>query len=240
MMQFICFDAYIPGNHEFNDGDSNLAGFVNAIVNDSPLCNTTKPLAANLVPGPDSSLKPLVDDGIIGKYLISEFDGEEVGVIGIAVRNKTLQASSPDPGTDFIDERETVITYVEELEGLGINKIILLTHTGYLLDQDYLSDIPGVDVIIGGDSHSLLGDPLELALIGEPNGPFPTIMQTSDSGTVCIYQVSRLRRGHFLQIGSLGTLTPSLLPSLHITGTRHFSSGTDLEMPTLSLTVMEM
>ena len=64
---------------------------------------------ANLVPGDESPLKPLVDNNTIAPCVIKEFDGEQVGIIGINVRNKTLTASSPDDGTDIRDERETAI-----------------------------------------------------------------------------------------------------------------------------------
>jgi 5'-nucleotidase/UDP-sugar diphosphatase len=158
------------------------------VVNESPLCNTTIPTCTNVVPGPDSKLKPFIDDNIIKKYIISEFDDEGVGVIGVNVRNKTLLASDPDEGTTLLDERETVMAAVKDLEDLGINKIVVLSHGGYPMDQYYLSDIPGVDVIIGGDTHTLLGDPEDLRFIGRPEGPYPTIMLSEAADKVCIYQ----------------------------------------------------
>jgi 5'-nucleotidase/UDP-sugar diphosphatase len=129
-----------------------------------------------------------IDNNIIKKYIISEFDDERVGVIGVNVRDKTLYESYPDEGTTLLDERETVMAAVKVLEDLGINKIVVLSHGGYPMDQYYLSDIPGVDVIIGGDTHTLLGDPEDLRFIGQPEGPYPTIMLSEAAGTVCIYQ----------------------------------------------------
>ena len=47
---------------------------------------------------------------------------------------------------------------VDELKQTGIDHIILLTHYGYQNELELATKIDGVDVIIGGDSHTLLGD----------------------------------------------------------------------------------
>lgn len=44
------------------------------------------------------------------------------------------------------------------LEEEGINKIILLTHIGYENDIELASMLSGADVIVGGHTHSVLGD----------------------------------------------------------------------------------
>lgn len=164
-----------------------MAGFVNEILYNSPVCNKTKPLMSNLIPGNDSPLKPLVDSGEIGKYQILNVEGgQQIGVIGVNVRNKTLTSSSPDDGTNILDEKESVMQYVAELEAMGVNKIVVLSHAGYGLDNTYLAPIEGVDVIIGGDSHTLLGGE-EVTIVGEPKGPFPTLYESA-TGITCIYQ----------------------------------------------------
>jgi 5'-nucleotidase/UDP-sugar diphosphatase len=190
MMEAFCFDAFELGNHEFDDGDAKLAEFITKL-RDSITCPNTPVLAANLVPGPDSPLLPLQQSGAITARIVKSFGDEQVGVIGIDIRNKTLLSSSPDPGTDFLDERETARAQVSELTALGVNKIVLLTHVGLGNDLEWMVGIEGVDVVIGGDSHTLLG--LDVAPVFNPSGayPAPSVTMTattrqSDGRTVCV------------------------------------------------------
>jgi 5'-nucleotidase/UDP-sugar diphosphatase len=186
MMDAVCFDAFALGNHEFDDGDASLADFITVLRN-STTCPNTSILAANLVPGPDSPLLALQQSGVIAPYVIQSFGDQQVGVIGIDIRNKTLLSSSPSPGTTLLDERETAIAQVSELTALGVNKIVLLTHIGLAKDLEWMAGIEGVDVVVGGDSHTLLG--ADVAPVFTAQGEYPTVTTTqrqSDGRTVCV------------------------------------------------------
>lgn len=185
MMNLVCFDAFALGNHEFDSGDETLANFLKELQADEE-CPDTPVLSANLVPGNNSPLKELVDSGKLAKNHFFDFDGISVGVIGIDIRNKTMLSSSPSAGTTLLDEVETATSQVQELSALGIDKIVLLTHIGYDNDLNWMVEIPGVDVIVGGDSHSLLGDESKLAPVGFPVGPYPTMVEASDGRKVCV------------------------------------------------------
>jgi 5'-nucleotidase/UDP-sugar diphosphatase len=186
MMDAVCFDAFALGNHEFDDGDAALAEFI-TVLRKSTTCPDTSVLAANLVPGPDSPLLALQQSGVIAPYVIQSFGDQQVGVIGIDIRNKTLLSSSPDEGTTLLDERETAIAQVTELTALGVNKIVLLTHIGLAKDLEWMAGIEGVDVVVGGDSHTLLG--ADVAPVFMAQGEYPTVTTTqrqSDGRTVCV------------------------------------------------------
>lgn len=45
---------------------------------------------------------------------------------------------------------------VEQLEAMGVNKIIALGHSGFLVDQDIARRVRGVDVVVGGHSNTFL------------------------------------------------------------------------------------
>merc|ERR1712232_512651 len=168
MMEQVCFDAFGPGNHEFDYGDSGLAKFIE-YLHASETCPDVPVVSANLVPGETSPLKPLMDSGKLAPYTISTMaDGEEVGIIGINIRDKTMKSSSPDEGTVLLDEVKSATSTAAQLTAAGIKKIILLTHVGYSKDLDWLVQVPYVDIIVGGDSHSLLGSDENLAPIGFP------------------------------------------------------------------------
>ena len=76
---------------------------------------------------------------------------------------------------------------VETLTAQGVNKIIALTHIGYKNDQDWIASLEGVDVVIGGDSHSLLGDD-QTGEIASPRGSYATIIEKSDGSKTCVVQ----------------------------------------------------
>jgi len=186
MMKTACFDAFTLGNHEFDKGDSGLKTFLDYLDEDTA-CETPV-LGANIVPGDTS---PLI--GMIQPYTIVENgDGGALGIIGIDIRNKTMLLSQPDEGTILLEEVETAKKYIDELETCwGINKIMLFTHIGFEKDLELLAGLDGVDIIIGGDSHSLLASPSSpAALVKDPVGPYPTKV-----GNTCVVQAWEYAHG---------------------------------------------
>lgn len=181
LMNQICFDAFALGNHEFDGGDTGLATFLDNL--NASACNTPA-LAANVVPGSQSAIQ----SGYIQPYLIKEMDGQKVGLIGIDIAQKTKESSRPDADTNFLDETTTAQKYIDELTGLGVNKIILITHYQYESDRVLARNLTGVDVIVGGDSHTLLGDSTFSDLGFNTLGDYPTIETNKDGEQVCIVQ----------------------------------------------------
>lgn len=183
LMNEVCFDAFALGNHEFDRGDAGLVNFLDYLAADS--CDTAV-LAANVKPQVGTPLAPAAEDDYIKPYYIHEVDGQQVGVIGIDIRGKTQGSSSPLATTEFLDEQETAQAMINELAEQGVNKIILLTHYQYENDLDLARNLSGVDVIIGGDSHTLLGD---FAAYGmNAGGEYPTRVTNADGNTVCVAQ----------------------------------------------------
>lgn len=181
MMNQICFDAFALGNHEFDDGDAGLANFLDAL--NSSAC-VTPALAANVTPADSSPIK----EGYIKPYTIIEREGQKIGLIGIDIAQKTKNSSFPDAGTTFQDETVTAQKYINELKGQGVNKIILMTHYQYENDLKLAANLSGVDVIVGGDSHTLLGDETFNKLGFNPAGEYPTRVTDKDGNPVCVVQ----------------------------------------------------
>ncbi|MBN7796580.1 NAD nucleotidase [Parahaliea mediterranea] len=183
VMNQICFDAFALGNHEFDDGDSGLAAFLDELAGGA--CDTPTPvLAANVVPGDSSAIR----EGYIAPYTIVERGGEQIGIIGIDIAGKTKNSSQPDDDTEFLDETETAQRYIDELRDMDVNKVVLLTHYGYQNDVAMAGALDGVDVIVGGDSHSLLGDDTFSTLGFNPVGEYPTQVTDSAGAPVCVVQ----------------------------------------------------
>lgn len=181
MMNQVCFDAFALGNHEFDDGDSGLANFLNWL--NSTACETPT-LAANVVPGATSA----VSSGYIQPYTILEKSGHQIGIIGIDIAGKTQNSSSPDATTEFLDETATAQQYIDELTAKGVNHIVLMTHYQYENDLQLAAALTGVDVIVGGDSHTLLGDSTFSDLGFNPIADYPAEATNLDGNKVCVVQ----------------------------------------------------
>lgn len=145
-------------------------------------------LGANIVPHADSAILGPSVPPIENSKVFTLADGEKVGVIGITIKQKTMESSMPDEGTILLDERETAQSEIDALKATGVNKIVLITHIGYDNDQDWMArDLDGVDVIVGGDSHSLLGDDAT-SVFSSVRGPYATLLTKDNGSTVCVVQ----------------------------------------------------
>lgn len=183
MMNTICFDAFIPGNHEFDDGDATLKGFLDELGKGT--CKTPT-LSANTVPQAGTPLAPAGGTPYLRPYIIKKIDGVNVGIVGIITAGKTVNSSRPLASTQFLDEAISAQKAIDELKTQGVRHIVLMTHQGYENDKALAAQLTDVDVIIGGDSHTLLGDFTAQALTS--SGTYPTVVKNKDGDTVCIGQ----------------------------------------------------
>jgi len=173
VMNAIGFDAMCIGNHEFDDGDAWLAGFSDQL--DAPL------ISSNIEVAPGNVL-----EGKFAPYIIKEMGGEQIGIIGVTIAGKTEESSQPSDEITFKDEIESVQAAVDELKAAGVGKIIVLSHYGYNNVQILATQVSDIDVIVDGDSHTLLGDfsPYDLS----NSGDYPTMATNADGDDVCIVQ----------------------------------------------------
>nr|WP_321259208.1 5'-nucleotidase C-terminal domain-containing protein [uncultured Pseudodesulfovibrio sp.] len=176
------FTAMTLGNHEFDKGPDFLAGF---------LKYTTVPVVSANV---DASATPALASKVV-PYFIASYGEEKVGIIGLTTK-ETAVISSPGKVV-FADEAESARRYVKELEAQGINKIILLTHVGLDADKQLAATVSGVDVIVGGHSHSLLGDSDAMEELGKkPDDTYPVVVKGVDGNDV--YVVTAWKWGRVL------------------------------------------
>ena len=168
-MNGIGFDAMAIGNHEFDDGPEELAKFIDAlnfpIISGNTLAGLNTPIADKFKP-----------------YIIKEFGEEKVAVVSVLATD-TDETSSPGDSILFADEIGYLKEAVKEIEGQGIDKIVLLSHVGYVKDQEIAAAVDGIDVIVGGHSHTLLSNTDEKAA-----GPYPTMVKNPAGQDVPIVQ----------------------------------------------------
>lgn len=183
MMAHACFHAMAIGNHEFDDGDQNLATFIDNL-NDPTVCASgTKVLSANVVAGASSPLK-----GKYAKSHVFTLAGERVGVVGVTIKKKTEESSFPDAGTTVSEEKAATQAEIDALVADGVDKIIVLSHIGYRYDIEWMATLNNVDVIVGGDQHELLGAEADLMGIKAPHAAFPTEVTNGSGKLACVIQ----------------------------------------------------
>ena len=157
MMNKMGYDAMTVGNHEFDDGPEVLRGFMDAVSFPVLMSNA------------DVSGEPLLSDKL-AKSAIIERGGEKLGLIGLTPQD-TDELASPGPNIVFTDPVDAVQGEVDKLTAEGVNKIIVLSHSGYAVDQRVAAETTGVDVIVGGHTNTLLSNTNERA-----EGPYPTMV----------------------------------------------------------------
>jgi 5'-nucleotidase len=207
-MNALGYQAMAVGNHEFDSGPSELRTFINGV--------TFPMLSANI----DASAEPLLV-GKIQRSTVITVGGEPIGIVGLTTSDAPA-LSSPGPNVIFNNEATSLQSEVNVLQAQGINKIIGLTHTGYDVDISLAQVITGVDVIVGGHTHTFLYTPVVTQANGDvPVGPYPTVVNAPDGTPVLI--VTAYQWGRYL-----GDLNVSFSP----TGTVTSYSGNPIYMTT--------
>jgi 5'-nucleotidase/UDP-sugar diphosphatase len=166
------FDVVATGNHEFDDGPEEFLKFIEAA--EFPI------IGGNFDVSRDENLR-----GKIQGAIVLDVGGEKIGIIG-ATTEDTPEIASPGPNVEFTDVIQYVRGASEALDAAGVNKIILLSHIGYTVDQQVAAALPLVDVIVGGHSHSLLSNTAEGAV-----GPYPTMVANPDGIEVPVVQANQ-------------------------------------------------
>ncbi|MBR1617588.1 metallophosphoesterase, partial [bacterium] len=95
---------------------------------------------------------------VVKKSIIKEKNGEKFGFIGtMPIDFEMCTKQSSQKGVKVMSFDDTVKALQDEINKLkkqGINKIILLSHIGYDADKKLASMLEGVDIVIGGHTHS--------------------------------------------------------------------------------------
>ena len=167
-MNRLGYDAMAVGNHEFDDGPETLAAFMDSV--DFPV------ISANI----DASQNKALHDKLVG-HTIVEAGGERIGIVGGTTLG-TPEISSPGDDVIFMDDIESIRADVQDLTDQGVNRIIALTHEGYRRDQELAAQVSGLDAVVGGHSHSPLGE------MENAEGPYPTMVAGADGAEVPVVQ----------------------------------------------------
>jgi 2',3'-cyclic-nucleotide 2'-phosphodiesterase (5'-nucleotidase family) len=158
-MNQLDFDAMTLGNHEFDKDSATLANFIKQAEFPIVSSNVNMTNDSELGPLSNNSIGGTNEQGEIFPAIIKEVDGEEVGIFGLTTEDTTFLAN---PGDDIVFENavEKANETIDSLEAQGVDKIIALSHFGYQPDLDLAEKVDGIDVIVGGHSHTKLDAPV--------------------------------------------------------------------------------
>ena len=142
LMNQVGFHATAVGNHEFDSNQDGLARLIGL--------STFSTLCANMEP--DAKWKMHVKP-----YQKFDVGGVMVGVLGItALGSMGTPESHPMRLTDikFMEPLETIKKY--EFLRKECDIVLLLSHLGFADDVKFSAELPWVDIIVGGHSHTQL------------------------------------------------------------------------------------
>jgi len=138
-MNAIGYDYSTFGNHEFN----------------YPLAQTKRLIALSEHPVLCANAVDRTTGQLLTRAALVERIGPvRVGLFGLITR-ETASYPAAREGVDILDEVETARRMVAELRARA-DVIVLISHAGDRMDERLAAEVPGIDVIIGGHSHSRL------------------------------------------------------------------------------------
>ncbi|MFT5749451.1 MAG: 5'-nucleotidase [Ancylomarina sp.] len=143
------YDAGTIGNHEFDNG---LVGISSQMGHmNFPFINSNYDFTGTVL------------DGKVSPYKTFNKEGVKIGVFGLGIELEGLVSNKNWEGVKFIDPifmAEKMVSILKEKEQCDL--VICLSHLGYssnsggMCDMKLAKETSGIDVILGGHSHTLL------------------------------------------------------------------------------------
>ncbi|HOD33136.1 MAG TPA: metallophosphoesterase, partial [Holophaga sp.] len=154
LMSLVGYDAATLGNHDFDNGVEGLLHAMEAARFPFVNCNF------DLKGAPDLAQR-------VQPWLVKELPGVRVGITGVGVNFKGLVAPKNHAGVVWKDPIESLKPVVNHLRSRErVDLVVVLSHLGHNLrgyqvdDLRLAAEVPGIDAIIGGHSHTFLDAPV--------------------------------------------------------------------------------
>ena len=102
-------------------------------------------------------------NNVLSTSVVEERNGHKYGIVGVGPSDMKHRLKAGVSMDDMeVDDIETTIVNlqkeVDKLKAQGLDKIILLSHSGYTNDIRFAKETSGIDIILGGHSHDLIKD----------------------------------------------------------------------------------
>lgn len=150
----IGYDAIVVGNHEYDNGADDLRALI---------ARMKMPVLSANTYGADGKLVPWVRP-----WILKEVAGVRIGIFGLTTSNMARLAFPKNiAGLKFRREVDVAREAVKALKKQGATVIIAVTHMGvegenqkFEGDQTLAREVAGIDLIVGGHSHTFLSRPI--------------------------------------------------------------------------------
>ena len=148
IMNEMRFDATTLGNNEFDWGMQSLFDVLKEAKFDI--------LCANIESKENFALFSL-----IRPYKIYQINGVRIGVIGV-ITDLTPSITVPENvnGLEFKKPADTLKKLIPVVKAGGADIVIVLSHCGFDEDRELAKKVKGIDLIIGGHSHTPVKKPV--------------------------------------------------------------------------------
>jgi 5'-nucleotidase/UDP-sugar diphosphatase len=141
-MELVGYDAWVVGNHEFDKGFENAAKLVLAVLS----TNLDNQEGGNAMPGLKDSV-------------VFERAGLKIGVIGATTMGLGHLASAETMSQIQLSPLvESVQAEIDRLDP-ETDLLVVLSHIGLDADRRLADKVKGLDLIVGGHSHTHLSEP---------------------------------------------------------------------------------
>ena len=170
LMAMMGYDATTFGNHEFDLGPDGLgrsigvaskAGRVPAVLASNADFAANDPTLADL--------QRLAKEGVVRRHAVIERDGIRFGLFGVLGKEAMFYTTGGAASfRDAIETARETVRLLRETEKVDV--VICLSHGGVQKGKDgrysdgddvrLAKEVPGIDIVIGGHSHTELNEPI--------------------------------------------------------------------------------
>ena len=150
LMNLMRYDACTIGNHEFDFGLENLARLIRMAEFPFVCCNY------------DFTGTPC--EGLVKAYIVIERAGVRIGVLGVCPQPQGLITGKNFEGMRYTRPAQAAQPIIDRLRGEEhCDVVVCLSHLGWGdnpdMDPDFIANTTGLDVVLGGHSHTYFKEP---------------------------------------------------------------------------------
>jgi 5'-nucleotidase len=169
LMKEMGYDALTLGNHEFDLKPKGLARILDSAAHRGGMPAV---IFSNAIFSKESerddALEEAFKKGIVRPYIVLERGGIKIGIFGLMGKDAAEKApfASPVKFRDPIEISKEMVKVLREKE--KVDMVVCLSHSGVREEKSQSEDeilaekVQGIDVIVGGHSHTRLENPLKI------------------------------------------------------------------------------
>lgn len=147
-MNAVKYDAGTIGNHEFDWGAPPFRALVN--LRKFPI------VCANII-----DVRTGKAPFGVRRFIIKDVDGVKVGITGVLTDTTPSMSFKQNVASfRFDNEVDALKAIVPEMRKAGSQAIVVLSHNGDKDDSRLAQEVPGITVIVGGHSHTVMNEPV--------------------------------------------------------------------------------